>query len=108
MQFLSRAFKKTLAVADGATITLPCDRGDVFSVTLGGSRTLAVSGDSDDLVFTLIAKQDGAGGRTLAMFSGVLWHGSVPSPNTAANKYTVYTFRRISSGAYLGWWSTEV
>lgn len=103
-----RSTRPPVAVSDGATITLPCDKGSDFSVTLGGNRTLALSGDTDGLVFTLTAKQDGAGGRTLGMFTGTIsWMGSAPAPNTAANKYTVYTFKRISSGVYLGWWSTE-
>ncbi len=108
MEILSRQSRPPLPVSDGATITLPCNRANEFSVTLGGNRTLALSGDTDGLTFSLIAKQDGTGGKTLTMFSGVLWQGSTPAPNTAANKYTVYTFKRISSGVYLGWWSTEV
>lgn len=59
-----------LSLTDGATITLTCDTNKSVqnaTVTLGGNRTLAISGAVSGMTGVLIVKQDGAGSRTLAL-----------------------------------------
>lgn len=76
---------KTLG--DGANITADMDTGDLFTVTLGGNRTLAnpsnlIAGQSG----TIFIIQDGTGSRTLAY--GSYWDfaaGTAPTLTTAAN-----------------------
>lgn len=58
------------ALVDGATITWPWDASKAIqqaSVTLGGARTLAITGLADGMRGTLLVTQDGTGGRTLAL-----------------------------------------
>ena len=75
------------ALTDGATITPDFAAANLFSVTLGGNRTLAnptnlVAGQSGSIFVT----QDGTGSRTLAY--GSYWDfisGTAPTLSTAAN-----------------------
>lgn len=59
-------------LADGATITWATAGARVLnaSVTLGGNRTLAITGAVDGACGILTVKQDGTGTRTLALPSG--------------------------------------
>lgn len=65
--------KKTLTVlVDGATVTWDygfntADDGDKVQVTLGGNRTLAISGMDDGDSGVMVIIQDGTGSRTLAL-----------------------------------------
>lgn len=63
---LSPAFE---VLTDGATITwaLGSDRVRNATVTLGGNRTLAITGAVDGATGVLIVKQDGTGSRTLTL-----------------------------------------
>jgi hypothetical protein len=89
--------------ADGATVTFSCGVTDKHSVTLGGNRTLALSGDSDGQTILIILKQDGTGGRTVSYWSGILWPGgTVPTLTATAGKTDVLSFLRLSAGNYLG------
>jgi hypothetical protein len=91
------------AATDGATVTFDCGKADKHSVTLGGNRTLALTGDTDGQVSLIILKQDATGGRTVSYWSGILWPGgTVPTLTTTAGKYDVFSFVRLSSGVYLG------
>lgn len=59
-----------VTLTDGATITVTCDTAKEFqnaTVTLGGNRTLAISGAVNGMKGVIIVKQDGAGSRTLAL-----------------------------------------
>lgn len=59
-----------IALTDGATITITCDVTKTVQnakVTLGGNRTLAISGAVDGMTGVLIVTQDGTGTRTLAL-----------------------------------------
>lgn len=88
---------------DGATVTFDLATSRRQIVTLGGNRTLALSGDADDMAFTIILKQDGTGSRTVTWFSGIKWPGgTTPTLTTTAGKYDVFAFVRIASGEYLG------
>jgi hypothetical protein len=88
-----------VALTDGATITPDFAAGNNFSVTLGGSRTLAnptnlTAGQSGVIVVT----QDGTGGRTLAFGSN--WKfpgGTAPTLTTAANAVDVIAYYVESS-----------
>jgi hypothetical protein len=57
------------SLTDGATITWTVTNmvEDVAAVTLGGNRTLAISGASAGFRGTLLATQDGTGSRTLTL-----------------------------------------
>lgn len=57
-------------LTDGATITVTCDATKTSqnaTVTLGGNRTLAISGAVNGMTGVLIVKQDGTGARTLTL-----------------------------------------
>lgn len=87
------------ALTDGATITPDFAAGNNFSVTLGGSRTLAnptslTAGQSGVIVIT----QDGTGSRTLAY--GSYWKfasGTAPSLTTTASAVDVLAYYVESS-----------
>ena len=74
-------------LTDDTTITLDLATNNVFTVTLGGSRTLAnptnpIPGQSGSIFIV----QDGTGGRTLAF--GSYWDfisGTAPTLTTSAN-----------------------
>jgi hypothetical protein len=56
-----------VALADGATIATDAALSNVFTVTLGGNRTLAAPGNGvARLSYKWVITQDGTGGRTLA------------------------------------------
>lgn len=83
-----------VALTDGATITPDFSAGNNFSVTLGGSRTLAnptnlTAGQAGTIVVT----QDGTGSRTLAYGSN--WKfpgGTAPTLTTAASSVDVIAY----------------
>lgn len=61
------------ALLDGATITGTCDTTKVsqnWKVTLGGNRTLAISGAVDGMTGVIKVTQDGTGSRTLTLPAG--------------------------------------
>lgn len=91
------------ADSDGATITFNLATSNAHAVTLGGNRTLALSGDQVGQVFTVILKQDATGSRTVTWWSGILWPGgTAPTLTTTAAKRDVFTFLKSGSGEYLG------
>lgn len=106
MKILCPTTEKIIALTDGATVTLLCDRGDIFKVTLGGNRTLALSGDVDEQRWMLILIQDGTGSRTVTWWSGITtWHGTAgpttaPVLSTAAGKRDYVSVIRHASGDY--------
>lgn len=104
MQYLSSLRRGAVPVAtDGATVTFDIGRSNLWIVTFGGNRTLALTGDQDGDQFTLLLKQDGTGSRVPTWFSGILWqNGTTPTLTTTAGKYDVFPFLRVSTGVYLG------
>ena len=69
VQFLSNKIlvEKITALVDAATITTDAATGNVFTVTLGGNRTLAnPTNPTNGQRVTWRVKQDGTGSRTLA------------------------------------------
>jgi hypothetical protein len=96
------AFGKTIVVAvDGATVTFDLSQGNTQLVTLGGSRTLAVSNDATNQRFTVILAT-GAGGFVPVWWAGIRWVGAAPTVTAAAAKYDVFSFLRVGVGVYLG------
>lgn len=91
------------ATTDAATTTFDFSLYDRRTVTLGGNRTLAVTGDTVGQQFTVLITQDAIGSRTVTWWSGIKWSGgTAPTLTTAANKTDVFTFLKTGSGAYLG------
>jgi len=91
-----------VTAADGATVTFDLSLGNTQLVTLGGSRTLAVTNDATNQRFTIIVAT-GAGAFVPVWWAGIRWvGGSAPTVTATANKYDVFTFLRVGSGAYLG------
>jgi hypothetical protein len=80
---------RVLALTDAATITPNADTTDIFTVTLGGNRTIGAPGGTPVSGQKLVGrlKQDGTGSRVPAWnaiyrFPG----GTAPTLTTAANK----------------------
>jgi len=88
-----------VALTDGATITPDFSLANNFSVTLGGSRTLAnptnlTAGQSGVIVIT----QDGTGSRTLAYGSYFKFAGgTAPTLTTTASAVDVLAYYVESS-----------
>lgn len=88
---------------DGATVTFSLAVANIGTVTLGGNRTLALSGVDVGQVFMLELTQDATGSRTVTWFSTIKWAGgTAPTLTTTANKTDIFGFRCTSSGNYYG------
>lgn len=59
------ALNTATALTDGATITIDCSLGSLFTVTLAGNRTIAVTNMTTGQIIDILVKQDGTGSRTL-------------------------------------------
>jgi hypothetical protein len=91
------------ADADAATITFDMSVANSHSVTLGGNRTLAVTGDQVGQGFRVALTQDGTGSRTVTWWSGIIWrNGSAPTLPTAAGALALLEFFKAASGVYVG------
>ncbi len=89
--------------SDGATITFNIGQANKHTVTLGGNRTLAVSGVVTGQVFLIRLVQDGTGSRVATLFSGISWAGgTAPTQTTTPNKADVFGFLCTGVGAYAG------
>lgn len=83
--------EKTLT--DGATIAIDWRDGNQQRVTLGGNRTITMSGYIAGQILRLVVCQDGTGSRTLTWPAAVVWAGgSAPTLTTTASKCDVLTF----------------
>lgn len=84
------------ALADAASIALDASLGEVFSVTLGGNRTLATPSNAQSgKVIRVIVKQDATGSRTLAYEGIYKWAGignPTPTINATPNSISVLQF----------------
>lgn len=82
-----------VTLTDAATINTNAALGNLFTVTLGGNRTLAnptnlVAGGT----YCWIIKQDGTGGRTLAFGASFLWPaGDTPVVSASADSVDIIT-----------------
>lgn len=82
--------RNQVALTDAANIITDAALGDVFTVTLGGNRTLANPTNLIDPGRELrwLIRQDATGGRTLAFGGAFVWYG----PNTispTANRHSI-------------------
>lgn len=78
-----------IALVDGATINVDAALGDLFTVTLGGNRTLAnPTNPTNKQIMIFEIKQDATGNRTLALGNKFVFGSDVTALNlsTAANK----------------------
>jgi len=82
-----------VALTDAANIATDSSLGNVFSVTLGGNRTLDNPTNLvDGGTYSWIITQDGTGSRTLAYGTLFKWPGgSVPVLSTAASSVDLIT-----------------
>lgn len=91
-------------VTDAATVTFNLNLGNVFKVTLGGNRTLAISNASVGQFFKIDLIQDGTGSRTVTWFSTLKWPGgAAPTLSTAASAIDSFVFEVTSAGNYQGY-----
>ena len=89
--------------ADAATVTFDLDQATTHGVTLGGTRTLALSNVRIGDKFLIRLQQDGTGSRTVNWFSHIKWPGgSAPTLTTTAHKTDLLGFLTASGtgGAY--------
>lgn len=88
-----------VGLTDAATIALDLATGFNFSVTLGGSRTLAnptnkKEGQSGKILFV----QDAIGGRVLTLGSDYKYVGAAPVLSTAANARDILFYEVLPGG----------
>lgn len=87
--------------SSGTALTLDMADGNVHDVTFNNDCTLTFSGTTASVAcsFTLIARQDGTGGRTVTWPAAVDWPaGSAVALGTAASNVDVYTFLTVDNG----------
>ena len=90
--------------ADAATVTFDLDQATTHGVTLGGTRTLALSNVQIGDKFLIRLQQDGTGSRTVNWFNHIKWAGgSAPTLTTTAHKTDLIGFL-AASGAGSDYW----
>ncbi len=95
MKFQDLTNYRRVALDDGATITVNWKVGNTQSVTLGGNRTIAFTGQTDGQGLVLILKQDTTASRTVTWPSTVAWEGgTAPTLSTGSSDIDVFTFLR--------------
>lgn len=78
-------FRAPVALTDGATIAVNASLGNLFTVTLGGNRTLSNPTNlTSGQTFRVRVTQDATGARTLAYGTNYLFSGSSTLTTTAA------------------------
>lgn len=85
-------FKAYSSATDGSTVTFDFDLADLWTVTLGGNRTLAYSHASVGQIVGIRLVQDATGGRTVTWWANILWHHSLAPvlDPTAAGSDLIY------------------
>jgi len=74
-------FVKEIALTDAATISVDASKGNLFTVTLGGNRTLgAPTNPKKGQMIVFRITQDGTGSRTLAYNAIYRFSTDIPSP----------------------------
>ena len=88
--------RTTSALTDAASVTIDASLAEVYTLTLGGNRTLATPSNlQTGKVFRIIVAQDGTGSRTLAYQGIYKWPGiggTAPVINVSASSLSVLTF----------------
>ena len=97
--------QRTITTAsDGATVTFVLTSGNIHQVTLGGNRTLALSGAATGQSFIVRLIQDGTGSRTVTWWSTIKWAGgTAPVLTTTASSVDVFGFICTGTGTYDGY-----
>ena len=100
MKDLTGRSKPYFALTDGATINTDASKGNRFSVTLGGNRTMANptnAANGAQIIYRI--KQDGTGSRTLSWGTAFRFSSSLASPtlSTAASKVDYIGFEYNSA-----------
>jgi hypothetical protein len=90
-------------LTDGATITWATGGAPISQakVTLGGNRTLSITGAINGSSGTIVVTQDGTGSRTLALPAGSKSIGGSLTLSTAANAIDVLAW--VYDGATYYW-----
>jgi hypothetical protein len=91
------------ALTDGSTITWNFNSGANATVTLGGARTLAITGMEAGDTGLILVKQDQAGGKTLALPGGSIIVGGGAYTASAAPGATDILGVYFDGAAY--WWT---
>lgn len=87
---------------DGTTVTFDLSATNHPIVTLGGNRTLAVSGARVGQSFTVRLKQDATGSRTVTWFAGIAWpSATAPTLTTTAAKTDMFEFLCTAANVYM-------
>jgi hypothetical protein len=93
---------RMITLADGATVTIDLTKRGIHTITLGGNRILAVSGETAGQVFVLRIIQ-GAGSNTVTWFSTIKWsNGVAPTLSTGAGDIDVFAFIVTDTDTYEG------
>ena len=89
---------------DAATVIFDLDQATTHGVTLGGTRTLALSNVRIGDKFLIRLQQDGTGSRTVNWFDHISWAGgSAPTLTTTAHKADIIGFL-TASGTGANYW----
>jgi hypothetical protein len=91
-----------VTLTDGASITPDFNAGRIFTVTLGGNRTLEnATNQAAGQSGIIIVKQDGTGSRTLSYGTNYKFAGGAPTLSTAASAIDVISYYVEASGTIL-------
>jgi hypothetical protein len=90
------------ALTDGATITPDYNNSSLFTVTLGGNRTMAaISNIVQGANVRFVLTQDGTGSRTVTWNTAYQWAGgTAPTLTTTAAHYDVISCYAFTAAAY--------
>jgi hypothetical protein len=92
--------------AAGSTATLDMSLSDSHLINLpAGNVFITFTNDSGNQKFEVYIKQDSVGSRTVSWPSGIRWQNSPTAPTltTSPNNYDTFTFKRITTGSWLGY-----
>lgn len=91
------------AESDSATITFDLSERKIWTVELGGNRTLALSNVTLNVPFVIRLVQGGAGSRTVTWWSGIKWpSNTAPTLSTASGSIDVFQFIPTAENVYDG------
>lgn len=103
--FQKQAGMARSALTDAATIAVDASLSNVFTVTLGGNRTLGQpTNPQDGQAITIFITQDGTGSRTLAYHADWLFPGGV-DPTLSTTAAAVDVLSAIYNGATTKWYA---
>ena len=85
------------ALTDGTTITIDWALGNVFFVTLGGSRTIAFSNVEIGQAIRVYYTQDSTGSRTLTHPGTVTFLGGAPTLSTGGGETDILIYSTATS-----------